>query len=326
MKATALAGSNVPIVKYWGALDLERNLPLNDTISLTLDQANTLVTIEFSPHVGQDRVEMEGHPTSGAPAERVTRHLDHLRRLAGAHEPARVASRSTVPAATGLATSASFYAAMTVAGLAALGIAIDERTASTIARLGSGSAARSIFGGWVEWVAGGRHEDSYAHPLAPREWWPLRDVVVIVSEAPKELPSADGHRAAPASPCHLGRLARTAEHLALARTAILTRDLDLLGRVAEEQALLLHAVTMTASPPVLYWQPATLAVMHQVWAWRREGVPAYFSLDAGPNVHVLTTPEHTPQVAAGLCALPGVLRTLVCQPGGAPVLGDVHLF
>ena len=326
MKATARAGSNIALVKYWGALDPELNLPVNNSLSLTLDQAYTLVTIEFSPHIDQDTVELEVSPTMGAPREQVIKHLGRLRALAGTDWPARVVSRSTFPVATGIAASAALYAAMTVAGLAALGLAPDERTVSTIARLGSGSAARSIFGGWVEWVAGGRHEDSYAYPLAPRDWWPLRDIIVIIAEEPKELPSLAGHQAAPSSPCQAGRLARTSEHLALARTAILTRNLELLGRIAEEQALLLHAVAMTAQPPALYWHPATVDVMHQVWAWRQEGLPVYFTLDAGPNVHVLTTAEQAPEVATRLCAIPGVMRTMVCPPGGPPELGDVHLF
>ncbi len=326
MKATAQANANIAFVKYWGALDLELNLPLNSSLSLTLDQASTVVTVEFSPHIESDTIELEGRRVSGEPAQRVIRHLDHLRRLAGAGDRARVASRSTVPVATGLATSASLYAGLTVAGLAALGLALNERTVTTIARLGSGSAARSMLGGWVEWVAGGRHEDSYAQVVADPDWWPLRDIIVIVSEEPKEVLSQAGHAAAPSSPCHLGRLAQSGEHLALARTAVNTRDLALLGRVAEAEAMLLHAVTMTADPPALYWYPATVAVMRQVWAWREEGWPVYFTLDAGPNVHVLTTPEYAPQVVTGLCAVPDVMRTLVCQPGGPPILGDVHLF
>ncbi len=326
MKATAQAGANIAIVKYWGNLDASLNLPLNSSISLTLDQANTIVTVEFSPNVGEDRVEIEGRPAAGYARERVIGHLNHLRQMGGTDAPARVASRSTFPPATGLAFSASFYAALTVAGLAALGLAVDPRTVSTVARLGSGSAARSVYGGWVEWVAGASHEESYAQVLAPRDWWAIRDVIAIVSDEPKAVPSTVGHAAAVSSPCHQGRLARTTEHLAMARTAIRNRDLALLGQVAEEQALLLHAVAMTGTPRALYWLPGTVAVMQQVLAWREEGWPAYFTLDAGPNVHVLTTVEDAPRVAASLCAIPGMQRTLVCAPGGPPVLGDVHLF
>lgn len=326
MKATAQAGSNIALVKYWGALDPELHLPLNNSLSLTLDQANTLVTVEFSPHIGEDRVELEGQPTQGAARERVIRFLDHLRELGDAHQPAHVASRSTFPVATGLASSASLFAGLAVAGLAALGLSFDERRISTIARLGSGSAARSVLGGWVEWVAGGRHEDSFATPLWDRDWWPIRDVITIVSEEPKETSSLVGHRLAGSSPCFAGRLARVHEHLARVRTAIATRDFALLGEIAEAEALLLHAVSMTTQPPVIYWHPATVGVMRSVWAWRHEGLPVYFTLDAGPNVHVLTPAEVAPEVATRLCRLPGVIRTLVCGPGGPPVLGDVHLF
>ena len=326
MKATALAHANIAIVKFWGVLDADLNLPLNDSLSLTLDQADTVVTVEFSPHVAEDRVELDGLPAPDLARQRVVRHLDRLRALAHEGAPARVAARSTFPAATGLASSASLFAGLTVAGLAALGISTDRRTASTIARLGSGSAARSLPGGWAYWQAAARHEDSYAFQFRPADWWPLRDVLVIVSEEPKESPSLAGHLAAPSSPCHAGRLGAVGEHLALARTALEMRDLALLGRVAEEEALLLHAVAMTARPPALYWHPATVEVLRQVRRWREEGRPVYYTLDAGPNVHLLTDAEHAPALAADVCRLPGVQRTIVCQPGGPPVLGDVHLF
>ena len=326
MKATAKAGSNIAFCKFWGELDSELHLPLNNSISLTLEQAYSIVTVEFSPECRQDTVELEGVQAEGPQRERVVRHLDRLRALAQVSWPARVASRTTFPPATGLAYSASLFAGLTVAGLAALGLQPDARTVSTIARLGSGSAARSIYGGWVEWVAGGRHEDSYAQPLKDQHWWPISDILVIVTNEPKEVPSIAGHQSAPTSPCHTARLSRVPEHLGLLRTAIETRDLGLLGRVAEEEALLLHAVAMTAYPPALYWLPATVGVIRRVLAWRREGLPVYYTLDAGPNVHVLTAPEHTAQVAAGLCQVPGVDHTMVCQPGGPPILGDVHNF
>ncbi len=326
MKATAKAGSNIAFVKFWGEMDPTLHLPLNSSLSMTLDQAYSIVTVEFSPHYAQDEVDLEGVQAEGPRRERVVRFLDYLRALARVSLPARVAARTTFPVATGLASSASLFAALTVAGLAALGLSRDERTMSTIARLGSGSAARSMFGGWVEWVAGGRHEDSYAQPLKPPDWWPITDILVIVSSEPKEVSSVAGHGMAASSPCQTVRLSRVPEHLALARTAIETRDLGLLGRVAEEEGLLLHAVAMTGTPPVLYWLPATVGVIRRVLDWRREGLPVYYTLDAGPNIHVLTPPEYTAQIAAGLCRVEGVDHTMVCQPGGPPILGDVHNF
>jgi len=316
--ATAQAGSNIAFIKYWGNLDNALRLPLTNSLSMTLDTAVTITRVTFDPDQPLDVLVLDGKDVRGTALERVSRHLDRLRRLRGLTWRARVTSRNTFPTGAGIASSASAFASLTVAAAAALHLDLSPREMSTYARLGSGSAARSVFGGYVEWVAGGRHEDSYAFQVAPPEHWPLVDIVALVSTEHKAVGSTGGHRLASTSPLHAARLAHVHAALSRARAAIHQRDIHALGEVMELDALAMHAVMMTSRPNLLYWQPGTVAVMHAVRAWRDGGLPAYFTIDAGPNVHVITLPEHAQEVQARLRALPFVEDLIVCRAGPGP--------
>ena len=320
--ATARAGANIAFIKYWGNMDEALRLPLTNSLSMTLDTAVTITTVTFDPRLERDVLVLNEREESGRALKRVTAHLDHMRRLAGVSWPARVVSRNTFPTGAGIASSASAFAALTVAAAAALGLSLSPTELSALARLGSGSAARSIFGGYVELIAAGRHEDAHAVQVAPPEHWPLVDIVAVVSRQHKAVGSTGGHALAPTSPLNPGRLAHVHTALARARSAILARDIETLGEVMELDALTMHAVMMTSRPSLLYWLPGTLAVMHAVRGWRREGIPAYFTIDAGPNVHVITLPEHADEVQARLAAMPEVKETIVCRTGeGATCIG-----
>ncbi len=319
--ATAQAGSNIAFIKYWGNLDDALRLPLTNSLSMTLDTAITVTTVTFLPDLAQDELLINDESVHGPPLDRVSHHLDHFRRLADVPWRARVLSRNTFPAGAGIASSASAFAALTVAAAAALGLDLSPRTLSAYARLGSGSAARSIFGGFVELVTGARHEDAYAQPIAPPEHWPLVDVVAIVSQEHKAVGSTGGHALAHTSPMNAARLAWVHTALARARSAVLSRDWETLGQVMEMDALAMHAVMMTSTPSLLYWQPGTLAIMRAVRAWREGGLPAYFTIDAGPNVHIITLPEHHDEVVARVRRLDAVTDVIVCRAGpGARVL------
>lgn len=325
-KATAIAGSNIAFVKYWGNVDAQLRLPSNGSISMTLDRAQTVTTIEFLSESGCDTVSIDGRVAGETATARVSRHLDRIRQLAGVQLPARVVSRNSFPASAGIASSASGFAALTVAACAALGLSLSRRDLSRLARLGSGSACRSIFGGFVEWVPGARHEDSYAHQIAPANSWDLVDIIAVVSSEPKRVPSQMGHRLAPTSPFFSARLATVHVALSNVRTAILHRNLASLGEVAEADALSLHAVAMTARPSILYWQPGTVALLRSIREWREEGIEAYFTIDAGPNVHILTSREWGDAVRDRLAAIPEVKQTIECGPGGEARLSEAHLF
>lgn len=341
MKASARAGANIAFVKYWGQADPELNLPLNNSLSMTLDNAFTLTTVEFLPGLAADVLRLNDEPAGAAATRRVMAQLDRLRALAAAqpapgfgHNPAlnpaswraRVESRNSFPTGAGIASSASGFAALTVAAAAGLGLDLTPAELSAMARLASGSACRSLHGGYVEWLAGTSHADSYAVQVAPPEHWRLVDAVAVVSGEAKEVPSEAGHRLASTSPFLAARLATVDGALAACRAAILARDLDALGEAAEADALSLHAVALTSRPSVWYWNCGTQAVVEAVRAWRRDGLPAYFTIDAGPNVHILTLPEHLPAVRARLGEIPAVKEVIVCGPGPGATLLSEHLF
>ena len=340
-KATCRAGSNIAFIKYWGvaggAEDL--NIPLNNSISMTLADAHTTTTVAWddSGCLPEDTVAIDGVQLVGGSAERVVAHLDRLRALAGVSERACVVSNNNFPMASGIASSASGFAALTVAGAAALGLRLDATRLSAVARRGSGSASRSLFGGFVEWERGwgqGESESSslldsrsVAHQLHSEDHWALRDVIAIVSTGAKRVSSSSGHRLAATSPLNTARTRCVGAWLETVRQAIAERDIGLLGPVLELDALAMHGVMMTSTPSLLYWQPGTLEVLQAVRAWREdEGMPVYFTIDAGPNVHLICEVEAAAEVARRVGALPAVGRVLVSGPGAGPELLDGHLF
>ncbi len=314
---TARANVNLALVKYWGKRDPALNLPAAGSISLTLDGLSVEASVAFGGGEA-DRVEIDGLLATGEEAQRVTGFLDLVRAEAGRRERALVATRSSVPRGVGLASSAAAFAALALAASRAAGLALAPPALSALARRGSGSAARSIFGGFVEWQRGERFDgrDSVAEPLAPPDFWDVRVVVAMTSSAPKAVSSRAGMARAATSPLYPAWVAGVEVDLAEARTAIRARDLEALGLVAEHSALTMHAVGMAARPPLLYWRGATVDCLHRVWALRAEGTPAFATIDAGPQVKVLCAPADAGRVAEALRAVPGVERVLTCAPGG----------
>ncbi|MCB0046227.1 MAG: diphosphomevalonate decarboxylase [Caldilineaceae bacterium] len=327
-KTTIRAGSNIAFIKYWGVADAAINLPLSNSISMTLDNAHTTTTVEWVERgLERDEIILDGKRLENAAAARLTDHLDRLRAVAGADYRARVMSVNNFPMASGIASSASGFAALTVAGVRALGLELDATRLSALARRGSGSASRSLFAGFVEWERGADDATSIARQLYPPAHWDLRDVVVVVSSAPKHVSSAGGHTLAATSPLNQGRVTSAEAGLSQVRAAIRTRDIDRLGPVIEQDALAMHSVMMTSTPSLLYWQPGTLEVLQAVRAWREfDRLPAYFTIDAGPNVHLICEADTVTPLLERLSALACVKRTIVSGPGPAPYAVDEHLF
>ena len=319
LQATADAGANIALIKYWGARDAALNVPLNDSVSVTLDVTRTITTVTFSPAFSEDTLSIDGVPASEAARQRVSRHLDLLRARAGVAWRARVVSRNTFPMGVGIASSASAFAALTVAAARALGLDMDARELSRLARRGSGSAARSIYGGYVWWHAGRDDASSYAEQLAPPEHWALRDVIVIVEREEKAVSSAEGHRLAHTSPFLAARLDLVKANLPRVRQAILARDLATLGPIMEVDALAMHFVMMSSSPPLFYWAPATVEVIKAVHRWRAAGLMVYFTIDAGPNVHLICEEERVEEVKRAARDLPCALD-LMAAPGPGPIV------
>jgi len=334
-KATVRSPSNIAFIKYWGARDLEHAIPENPSLSMTLKECTSLCTVEHRDGDGAHEVlwrapdPADGGGFETAPpafASRVERHLDRLRDWTGCGGRFRVATENTFPAAAGIASSASGFSALTLAVLAALGREASVEEQSELARLsGSGSASRSVLGGYVEWPADGAGERCHARQVAPAEHWDLRDVIAVVESGPKQTSSLDGHRRARTSPYFETRLERLPERYAAVRDAVLARDFARLGPLIEAEAIDLHTIAMTSEPAIFYWQPATLEVLAAVRSMRGDGLEAWSTLDAGANVHVICTPTSEPEVAGRLAGLAAVEKVLRDGVGPGPALEDQHL-
>ncbi|MGH2541739.1 MAG: diphosphomevalonate decarboxylase, partial [Ardenticatenaceae bacterium] len=246
---------------------------------------------------------------------------------AGIQTRARVVSQNNFPMSAGIASSASAFAALTVAGCAALGLSLDAQEMSGLARLESGSASRSLFGGFVQWHAGPDDTSSYAELICDEHHWPaLRDVVAIVAPGEKKVSSAEGHLLAATSPFLQARLEQVREHLPDVRDAIKARDLMELGPLIEADALSMHFVMMSSQPPLFYWTPETVRLIKQCETWRDQGLQVYFTIDAGPNVHLICEDYQEAELIDKLYRLDGVQRVLTSAPGAAPRLLSDHLF
>lgn len=324
-KATALAHPNIAFIKYWGNRDDALRLPANPSLSMNLGDLYTITTVAFDGRLAQDEIVIDGQPADGAALARVSGHLDLVRGRAGLKAPARVVSRNNFPAGAGVASSASGFAALTVAACAAAGLALGEAELSALARRGSGSASRSLPGGYTEWLMGRGNASSFARSLAPPEHWELRDLVAVVSRAHKTVGSSRGHGLAVSSPLHAARVSAVPAMLAACKRALLARDLVAMGPILEQDALMMHAVMMTSRPPLYYWTPGTLEILQAVQRWRGDGLAVYFTIDAGPNVHLICAAGDAAEVEARARALPGVLDILVSGPGGPARLAEEHL-
>ena len=284
---------------------------------MTLEGLETRTIVSFDPALTADQLALDGRAAPPAALRRVEQHLDRIRAISGMTEHAQVDSRSNFPTGAGIASSASAFAALTVAACSAAGLDLSLEEISRLARRGSGSACRSVHGGFVEWHAGEDDATSFAELLAPSDHWGLIDLIAIVSRNPKPVGSTEGHLRAASSPLQAARVADTPRRLRLCREAVLGRDFTGLARVAELDSNMMHSVMITSAPPLLYWTPETTRLMHAVIDWRSEGLQVFYTIDAGPNVHCLCSPEDQAEVSARLLAQPGVEQILTAPVGGA---------
>ena len=229
-----------------------------------------------------------------------------------------VSSTNHVPTAAGFASSASGYAALAAAASKASGLQLKGEELSKLARRGSGSACRSIYGGFVEWQKGTKDDgsDSYAVPILEQEAWDLSILSVMIESKQKKILSREGmKRTVETSPFYDGWLKATEEELQIAKKAIEKRDFELLGETLEKNAFKMHATTLGADPPFFYWQPATLEIIDYVQQLRSQGVLAYVTIDAGPNVKVICEPKDEQKVYQTLSEIDSVKEIFVCHPG-----------
>jgi diphosphomevalonate decarboxylase len=332
VKATVTAPSNIAFVKYWGARDLAQALPMNASISMTLTECVTLSTVAFADGSDEpDRIELVDQDGSFSPPpmsfrERALAHLDRIRRWARRDGSFRLATRNSFPTGAGIASSASGFAALTLASTKALGLSLTTPELSDLARMsGSGSAARSVLGGYVLWSPEGEGA-GHAEAIAPASHWDLRDVIALVDHGEKDVSSLDGHRVAASSPHFETRQRILPQRLALVRRAIHERDLQALGPILEEEAIELHLIAMSSKPPIFYWKPGTVQVLERLRSLRRDGLFAWATMDAGANVHVICAPQAEASVISALNGLSGVSGVLLDGVGPGPREEREHLF
>jgi diphosphomevalonate decarboxylase len=314
--ATSVACANIAFIKYWGDRDPAIRLPENGSISMNLEGMETRTKVIFDPDLMQDRLRINGNLTVGEPLMRISSFLDRLRTAAQVTWRAEVDSSNNFPMGTGIASSASAFAALACAASAALNQQLEEKELSRLARVGSGSACRSVPGGFVEWQAGESDQDSYAFSIAPPEHWNLIDHVAVISTAHKSTGSKAGHLLARSSPLQGSRVKDAPRRLAICRRAILGRDFEAFSEIVELDSNMMHAVMMTSQPVLMYWQPLTLEIMHGVGSLRQQGIPVCYTVDAGPNVHVLCLESASNQVRSWLSQIPGVTQVFSSRPAG----------
>ncbi|MET0341983.1 MAG: diphosphomevalonate decarboxylase [Polyangiales bacterium] len=315
--ATVIARANIALAKYWGKSDVALNLPAVASISVTLEPMRTETTVTFDEALKADEVSLNGKAADGKPKQRAIKVLDQVRALAKRSTFARVESANNFPTASGLASSASGFAALVAAAWSAADLPRDDNRWSAMSRQASASAARSIYGGFVELPKGVPGNAALAaRVIAPADHWDVRIVVAVANEGPKDTGSTEGMtHSERTSPYYRAWVDSSDALVEEVRAGILARDLTKVGEAMEQSTLAMHACMMASRPGLIYLQPATLSALATVKQLRKEGVEVYATMDAGPHVKALCHARDAEKVAAALGDTQLVLRTLTAQPG-----------
>ncbi len=316
MRATARAQPNIALVKYWGKRDSGLNLPAVGSISITLESLFTEMQVSFDSGLDRDRLTLDGGEAVDL-LPRLTRCLDRL--LGPGRQPASIESRCNFPIAAGLASSSSSFAALVLAAAKANELTLDRQQLARAAGGASGSAARSMYGGFVELA---NHEDRIElRCLRDRDSWPLSVVVAITTASPKPVGSSEAMEISRRTSPFYGRWLETQQDdLDACRAAIDSRDFERLAATAEHNCLKMHSVMWASRPPLVYWNRVTLECMRSIRALQGEGLAVFFTIDAGPQLKAVCLPEHTMRVREALAGTPGVVDVRTSGLGGGASL------
>ena len=311
LKATTTAHPNIAFIKYWGkkkGLE-DLRIPVNSSISMPIKQLTTTTTVEFSSQFKENTFILDGKVQSGKKLQKVTDHVERFKMSSRASakdlvnkgiSPAsdaaemtatdykfKVTSTNNFPTGAGIASSASGFAALTLALNKTFSLQLSEKQLSIMARIGSGSACRSIPEGWVEWIAGNSNETSYAKTIFPADWWDIADIVVTFDKTEKKVSSSEAMKFASTSPFFETRQKKIKDKISKLKTIIKTKNFREFGKLIEQEAIELHTIIMTQNPSIIYWSDKTIQTIHQVGQWREQGLPVYFTIDAGSNIHLI---------------------------------------
>ncbi len=314
--ATAKAHTNIALIKYWGKENQELIIPQTDSLSLTLNEFYTTTTVNFDDQLTSDQVYVDKQLLDQQDSKKVVHILNLVRELSGINYFAKVDSINHVPTAAGLASSASAFAALAGAASSAAGLKLSSRDLSRLARRGSGSATRSIYGGLVEWQKGTNDQSSFAKPILEDVDFPIEMLAVLVNTKKKKISSRSGMQSSVAtSPYYDAWRKVVAQDMTAIKEAIKAKDIDLIGHIAEENALRMHALTLSADPGFTYFNAETLTIIKAVQDLRNNGINCYYTMDAGPNVKVIYDRMNRKKIVTKLSNIIGHDRLVVSQPG-----------
>ena len=317
------AHTNIAFIKYWGKEDETLILPKNNSLSLTLDAFYTDTQVCFDKKLNKDILLIDGEEQDKKALKKAQVILDLVRKEAGIHEFARIDSKNHVPTAAGLASSASGLAALAGAASLAAGLNLTKEELSRLARRGSGSASRSIYGGFAEWQKGSSDIDSFAIPIDEADW-DIGMIFIIVDDGRKEVSSTEGmRRVVETSPYYDGWVSSTKEDLIDMKSAIKKQDIVKVGEIAERSALKMHALNLSANPPFNYWSPESIEAMRMVSELRKQGYPVYLTMDAGPNVKLICKASQMEELMEKLLQTFHKEQLVMAKPGpGIQILED----
>ncbi len=316
--ASAVAHSNIALIKYWGKRDSALNLPAVGSISITLDALSTRTKVTFDESLNEDEFILGGRRVRGLKQARVSKFLDLVRTQSRISIFASVTSENNFPTGAGLASSASAFAALALASTEALGLNLPLKQLSVLARRGSGSAARSLFGGFAEMKMGELPDgsDAHAYQIQDENYWDLRVLVAVTTEAEKTYNSTIGmENSAHTSAYYNSWLSTSANDIQEMHQAIASKDFQKLGELSESSCLKMHAVMISTQPALIYWNNVTMIIIHLVQQLRKEGIPVYFTIDAGPQVKLLTLPEYEEKVFTALKTVRGIQKIIPSKLG-----------
>lgn len=288
--------ANIPFIKYWGQRDSRLILPYNDSFSMNLSSCYTEIILEIYNDKKIQELYIKNYQESDFKKykdEALIKIYKYLKNIEIFFQKKidfgfKIYSKNTFPKKTGIASSASFFSGLALGFSKALNKKPTEKEMSILARLsGSGSACRSIPDGFCWWKKGNNSNNSYAYSIAKPSFWRIKDIVLILTKEEKKISSSEAHKSASTSPFFKSRLTDLKKRTKLIKKAFFDKDFTLFGNLLEEEALSMHLVTMTQKPPLFFWSGKTIEVIKEIVDLRKKGIEAYFTIDAGENVHVI---------------------------------------
>lgn len=325
MKSTAIAPSNIAFTKYWGRKDEVLRLPINGSVAMTLSNMLTTTTVEFDEKLNKDDITINNEKQEKE-VEKVIKHLDRIRKLANINTFAKVVSINSFPTGTGLSSSSSGFAALTVSAATAAGLKLSEKELGILSRQASGASIRSIPAGFVEWLDGDTSESSYAKTIFPKDYWEIADVVAVVSKERKDVATSQGHENANSSIFMESRVKRMKSKNEEVKKLIKEKNFEEFGEFIEKEALELHAIYITQDPTLIYLTPESLLIIKLSKKWRKEGLPVYFTVNTGQDVHLIVEKKNVKELENKLKELEEVKEVIINYPGDGTKLSDKHLF